>query len=461
MSGKKAPKRTLHAASSAAVETASIVEDQVIMEDQEPAAKKARPLEAHEQEPSHATNGNDNQLVPVVMMQQSRVMNVMKALRKPEEAPRSLVELCLEVKPGPRRTQDDVERIQSIYLGKLAGSWEANPSYFARNKPNPAAYTMSFNPHPDSQIPSHTGVWSMDGPMIRSPLFLGFQRASVTPDKARRDKEKFKKEDEKQNGTSYYLNIPVTEGDNIVAEEQKKYVKFMQDDVTSLMTMMMLKATKVPDFPARGNALRVLLNDKRLKYEGKYNTVAEIPLNDPTFLEHRDQCRSGPTTLVVMNPQLMVESFGKPITFSASADDYTVKPKREWVPIPIYFMYLTAKGSIRRLPVPDEGSVYELFKVCPYGVDHRLKVNLYKGVFKTSLDMKAIYFFPQLNFLMQFKDSIPDGMTLSESDLKLLEGIDEEVAERKKQAVLPAPPQVPAITNGVTGTFNSYSVNEP
>jgi hypothetical protein len=358
-----------------------------------------------------------------------RVAAILKSLRPRTERIQTLGELLRipEARPG-FLTADQAEAIKARYYSRLVGTWERHAAHFRKTKLDPAAYTLMFVPHTDSQVPSMTGVWSMQGPLIRSPLFVGAQRASVTPGIAKAEKEAFKKSDEKKNESSgYYLNIIKLNGTNELALEHDRFVKFLQDDLTSFLAMMMLRVkTKPtpPSFPPRQNAQRELLNDKRNQWTGPYDSPHDIPMDDPIFLKHRDMWRSNPAIMMVMNAQLMVDSATKPITFSASADNYRVepgKPVERWIPLPIAYQFISPSGAVDKRPVPDEGSVMKLFDLCPYGVDFRLKTkydtNL--NIYKTTLEMEEITFFPQLAMLNQAAKQIDQEPVDPEEEILL------------------------------------------
>lgn len=467
---KPAQKHPRPAAPAAATPAPASAEDAPLVDDIDDVApsqpnKKARvdSKETNHEVVEAAGAAAATAMTVVPSIRPSRLAAIMQSLRPRAERVQTLDEL-LRI-PEARQgflTEEQAEAIKARFCDRLMGTWERNPAHFSKMKLDPAAYTLMFVPHTDSQVPSMTGVWSMEGPLIRSPLFVGAQRASVTPGIAKAEKEAFKKSDEKKNDSSgYYLNIIKLNGTNDLAVEHDRFIKFLQEDLTSFLVMMMLRVkTKPtpPSFPPRGNAHRELLNDKKNQYTGKYDSPNSIPMDDPIFIKHRNIWRSDPAIMMVMNPQLMVDSATKPITFSASADNYRVeqgKPVERWIPMPITYNYITPSGRVEERPVPDEGSVRKLFDLCPYGVDFRLKVkyDTNNNIYKTTLEMKKIVFFPQLAMLNKAAAQI-DQEPVDPEEAILLQALDmyERTIKDRPQQQQPPQPQLqyqqpPAVTH--------------
>jgi len=433
--------------------SAATVVDDPPVEEQQPSPKRPRIMEDHELV----------EVKPSSVVEPDRIEAMLPRVREIKGAPKTLDELLAQgrIEASPTLHIDKVRRIKAIFLQKLLAAWESSPSYFKKNKLNPGAFSLKFTPHPDKSVPSMTGVWSMGGPKIRTPLLLGAQRATITPGRGRREKEMQNgssgEEKKGTNSTGYYLNVFMASGDNPVAKEQHKYVQYLQDEVTTFLTMLMLRvpAKSAPNFAARDNALRELIEDRKKQWVGKYMSANDIPLDDAKFIEHRNLWRSTPAIMTIMNQQLMVDSADKPITFTASGNNW--KEKIEWVPLRITYVQVR-DGEVVENEVPDETSVYHLLDRCPYAIEHSLKVNFATndGVYKSQLNIEKITFFPQLSFLMQYVNGMNDPYALTKDDTDALDELDAEIARRKSEVAQKYAPKTPAVTQ----EFASYSVSE-
>lgn len=309
--------------------------------------------------------------------------------------------------------------LQEMYLHKLLYSIEQDPNYFKKLKGaalDTAGTSLKLRDHPtNADVPYRVGSLSRGGPLIRTPLLMGYHGTpKITPQAGKDAKAMFQKapaassdSKEKKSGgsandaNSYFIEPQVLRGNNEMAVEQRDFLEFLRTDVARFALVMICKE-KDTSWDTRVPICQALLRNDKKNWKGAYNDMDSVPHDHPELVKAVADClQQG--SLMVMNHGLKNGVERVPaFTFKKQADKGWGAKKEEWAPLDISYVYVDDKGKLVTMQLFDEPTIDSCLKKAPYTIDFRFKPNFDKNKESVNfaLQIETVRFYPQLYMIV-------------------------------------------------------------